>query len=189
MQDYSLVWTLFVNCLLTARLNYGHLHDFPITITNRQCGKRMSARSKKCNRNGIIDEACQTAHRKSICCIKSTSHTDIVLIKNEAPNTLSLSYCSRDGISVTPILGVLVAIGCGLALVAVAIIFVLRFKMSQIITMNINYLLESLLNPFLQVQALQLFRSRRFRQRRLLRQKQRRQRLQGKQILIDLLGF
>ena len=36
--------------------------------------------------------------------------------------------CSRDGISVTPILGVLVAIGCGLALVAVAIIFVLRFR-------------------------------------------------------------
>ena len=35
---------------------------------------------------------------------------------------------SRDGISVTPILGVLVAIGCGLALVAVAIIFVLRFR-------------------------------------------------------------
>ena len=39
--------------------------------------------------------------------------------------------CSRDGISVTPILGVLVAIGCGLALVAVAIIFVLRFRPSN----------------------------------------------------------
>ena len=31
----------------------------------------------------------------------------------------------------TPILGVLVAIGCGLALVAVAIIFVLRFRPSS----------------------------------------------------------
>ena len=95
-----------------------------------------------------------------------------------------IPFCSRDGISVTPILGVLVAIGCGLALVAVAIIFVLRFKMTQIIIMDIDYLLQYLSIPF-QVQALQLIRPRRLRQRRLLRQKQRRQRLQGKQILID----
>ena len=41
-----------------------------------------------------------------------------------------LSFFSRDGITVTPILGILVAIGCGLALVAVAIIIVLRVRPS-----------------------------------------------------------
>ena len=38
---------------------------------------------------------------------------------------------SRDGMAVTPILGVLVAIACGLALVAVAIIIVLRLRPSN----------------------------------------------------------
>ena len=36
-----------------------------------------------------------------------------------------------DHVSVTPILGILVAIGCGLALVAVAIILVLKFRPSH----------------------------------------------------------
>ena len=45
-----------------------------------------------------------------------------------------LFFTSRprgDHVSVTPILGILVAIGCGLALVAVAIILVLKFRPSH----------------------------------------------------------
>lgn len=48
--------------------------------------------------------------------------------KHTAGSTHPANVTSRDGVSVTPILGILVAIACGLALVAVAIIVVLRIR-------------------------------------------------------------